>query len=112
MNTAEIEDMKNSLFPIGKERWIKVLFKDRDKCMKAFRWNTNGFEHDGYEVTSIGLRDEYVPQVSAISDIQDEVMGILFGSNIESYQLKRIEDIFKMKKEELKNRVIETKPNA
>ena len=112
MSPEEIEDMKNSLFPVGKERWIKVLFKDRDKCMKAFKWSSNGYQHDGYEVTAIGVRDEYVPQVQAISDLQDDLMGMLYTSNIEPYQLKQIEDLFKMRKEELKNRVIEITPNA
>lgn len=106
MSDEEAEDLKNSIFPVGKERWIKFKFIDRDKCMKTFRWK-NGEEYDGqgYAVTALGLRDEYTPQISAIMDLRENVCGHLL--DVLNYeQVQSIHRLFNEKIKEVKERTI------
>ena len=74
-----------------------------------FRLAMNDDRYPGYAVHSIGLRDEYVPQVAAIADIQDDIMPILLNAGLSEYQVDQINAIFKKHKDELKERVILTK---
>lgn len=110
MSDEEAEDFKNSIYPVGKERWIKVKFIDRDKSMKAFRWK-NGEEHDsqGYAVTAIGLRDEYMPQISALMSLSDEVGAHLLRI-LDTEEVKDIITMFSNKIEELKQTSIQQQP--
>lgn len=105
----DTENLLDSIFPVGKERWIKVRIKDRDICIKTFALNFHGSDkYEGYEITSIGLRDEYIPQISAIRDIEESILPILFGCDLPDYLTKQIQEIFTQKKEELKQLTIQT----
>lgn len=37
MRDKEAQEFIASLFPIGKERWLKIKYLDEAKCLKAFR---------------------------------------------------------------------------
>lgn len=102
----EKDDIFDTLYPIGKERWIKVLIHDRDKAMKDLRW-TSGKEVDnrGYTLTAIATRDEYIPQISAIQDLEDTLNSFLIHL-LPEYEMNTVHSIFKQKKEELKSKVI------
>lgn len=99
------EDLLNSIYPVGKERWIKILIKDRKICLDTFRLSQNDDRYPGYAVQSIGIRDEYVPQIAAIADIEDEITPILL-QNLPDYLADNIAAIFKKHKDALKERVI------
>lgn len=102
----ESENLLNQIFPVGKERWVKVLVKDRDICLKTFRMFAQpGEENPGYTIQAIGLKDEYVPQVSAIADIEDDILPILL-EHLPEHAMDAVMLIFKSKKQEIKERVI------
>jgi len=116
MTDEEREDIINSLFPVGKERWIKILYLDRDKCMEAFRMygndhakNAELHKEQGYEVTALGTQDEYLPQISAILDIKEQIIGLLYGV-LQDHQLTIVNNVFKSKTDELRQRTITTEP--
>jgi len=102
----ERDEIFDSLYPQGKERWMKVLINDRDKAMKALRW-TNGKEEDnqGYTLTAIAIRDEYIPQISAIQDLEDSLNSFLIRL-LPEYEMGIVHSIFKKQKEDLKSKVI------
>lgn len=118
MSDREREDLFNSLFPVGEERWIKLKYLDRDKCIAKFRVGNHteqSVAHAkelGYEVIAIGVRPEYEPQVSALMDVRDKVVGMVLDmvDNSGDYRLMEIRQIFKDKIEEINERTIKTVP--
>lgn len=116
------QSILESLFPVGQERWVKVKYLDLDKAIKAFRLNNGnmakGHEEElGYEVTAIGIRDEYTPQVSALMDIKEDIIGAItsLGYNLgpeNQWMAERLHEtingMLKNKIEELKERTIHT----
>lgn len=70
-----MDNFLKQLFPEGEQRWIKVKFTDPEKAMQNIRFNSNGFNNDnlGIEVISIGLREEYMPQVEALLELKAEI---------------------------------------
>ena len=120
MEDQESEDLLKDIFPVGEERWIKFKYLDFKKCLRAFRLgqhNENGKKHaeeKGYEVVAIGCRDEYVPQVSALMDVRDEVINVLSilehdGSGY-SHLLDSVRASFKTKIDEVTSRTIKDVP--
>lgn len=113
MTDDESEAMMNSMFPVGQERWIKFRYLDRDKCIKAFLRSMSPnheksrqlAEESGYEVTAIGVRDEYTPQISALMDIKDLLPGLENYTHIESV-LDAVRYLLNEKIDELKARMI------
>jgi hypothetical protein len=111
MNSREAEDLFDSIFPIGEERWVKLKYLDRDKCIKTFRLGQHTenskkhAENAGYEVTAIGIKPEYTPQVSALMDVRDAVVQQL-NNVVENYHVDSIRNIFKMKIDEITERTI------
>lgn len=101
----ESEYLLNSLYQEGKERWIKVLIKDRALCMKAFPFGKDN-ELPGYAVMAITVKDEFAPQVSAIADLEDDIFGLLITMDLDEYNFEKIRQIFKSKKAELKERLV------
>ena len=105
------DDLLTSLFPIGEERWVKVKYLDFEKCVKIFNVGPNEKrkaernEKYGFECTAIGIRPEYVPQVSAIMDLRDDIISSL-SFILEDYQLDQLNRIFKAKIDEVKERTI------
>lgn len=100
------EDILRQLYPIGQERWIKVKFIDYEWCVKHLHWYKKTNEL-GIEVTAIGVRDEYIPQISALLDVRDEITKILYGQ-IENYLLDSIREKIKERCDELKKQTIRT----
>lgn len=114
MTEQEKDDMINMVFPVGEDRWIKLKYLDRDKCLKAFRIQMRQHEptleeiEAGYQVMSIGLRDEYAPQVSALLDLKADIIGYLYG-HVKDYQIEAINRLFKEKIEEVNRHTIKAK---
>lgn len=110
MTDAEYNEMLDSLFPIGKERWVKVRYLNRDKALQAFRTSSDTSMHAeelGYEVTAIGIRDEHVPQISALMDARNDVLTSCAHAVSESV-LNTINEIFRQHMDRLKERTIQT----
>jgi len=113
MTDQEVEDIKNSLFPVGQERWIRVKYYDRDKAIKILWMPMDEkraepyVEKHGFYVTAIGVRDEYIPQVSALMDLKGEVIGCLHG-NVQDSILNHINDLFKNRIDDIKRYTIKT----
>ena len=111
MNKEEQQGIIDSLYPLGKERWYKIEILDQKKCMKNLRWHgmddhPNPTEDLGNSVNAIGIRPEYVPQLSTLMDIQDKVLGIVVGTR-DDYLIERVVNVFKEEVESLKERVIQ-----
>jgi len=96
------EEIMDALFPIGKARWIKVVFEDRNKCIKAFSMYD---KTDGYTIEAIGVQDEYIPQIQAIEDLWTLIYYKL-AEKLSDLELKDMRDVFFRKSEELKESVI------
>lgn len=111
MTDQEAKEVMDGLFPVGKERWVKVKYLNQDKCKKVFRWSSEGeeFNDSGYVVTALSLRDEYQPQVSALMDLSDEVCGHLLRM-LDTDEVKEVQRLFRNKIEELKQRIIIESP--
>ena len=71
----ELEGFLYSVYPKGEERWIKVKYVDPDKAMKTIRLNSPHFNNkdSGFEITSIGIREEHLPQVEALLELKVEL---------------------------------------
>lgn len=101
----------DTLFPIGEERWVKVKYLDRDKCIRVFNVGTNEerkkeiSEQTGFECTAIGIRPEYTPQISSLLDIKEDLLQFLWGK-LDEYQVEVVNRLFKAKIDELKERTI------
>lgn len=112
MTNQEHEEMLDSLFPVGQERWIKVKYLDRDKCLKAFFMRTppnetaERHQEQGYEITAIGVKDEYTPQISALKDVKDSVIALLYGQVSDTF-LSAINEQFTAVMDDLKERTIQ-----
>lgn len=105
------EDLIDSLFPIGKERWIKIKYIDQDKSKKVFAMfnaTQENIEAKGYEVTAIGVKDEYEPQLSALLDVQDAVT-VFLRAHVDEHALQYVRQIFRDKCDELQRRTISRK---
>ena len=98
------------LFPVGQERWIKVRYTDFDWCVKNLRLQGKDKPEDaqklGFEVMAIGVRDEFVPQVTALMDVRDEVIGALVNRGADEYMLSNVRNQFADKIEEIKERTV------
>lgn len=79
MTEEEARELRDSIYPVGKERWIKVRILNQDKTMNSLRWNDKNAEELGYEVTAITLLDEHIPQISALMGVKDRISGMLYG---------------------------------
>lgn len=113
MDEKERKGIIDSLYPVGGERWIKVKYLDQEKSMKSLSWNSSSpepTENDrkrGFQMMAIGVKDEYIPQISALVDLKDDVIGKLSRvMELNNPLLSDINYIFREKIEELKSRVI------
>lgn len=117
MTDSEAQDLFDSIFPIGEERWVKLKYLDQKKCIKTFRVGQSNdksikqSEKQGFEVTAIGIRDEFKPQVNAIMDIRDDIMPIIDSMvDYDDYRIHEIKEIFKEKIKEISKRTIKDVP--
>lgn len=112
MSTDNYDYIKD-LYGEGKERWFKVKILDYEKALNNLKMYINGNkeaeEERGFELLSIGIKDEYVPQVSAIMDLKDEVLNYVLNLGLGDYTYQQINDIFKSKIDEVKSRTIVNK---
>ncbi len=106
------DELIDALFPIGKERWLRIEYLDKPKCLKAFFMPMNNdaakpiAQEKGYRVTAIGVRDEYVPQIGAIIDLKkNDILGLLHN-NIPDHLLSAISQKFKDATDEIKRNTI------
>lgn len=112
MNEENHRDLLKDLFPIGKERWLKVKYKDLEWCIKNIRLNKDHSPIPGFDVVAVGVLDEYTPQISAIMDLKAEVIGFLYGNpNMPQDMLEHINGLFIRKMDELKAHVIQDAKN-
>lgn len=120
MDAQERQNLFDSLYPVGEERWFKVLIVDQEKCMKNLPW-VEDTERLGFDVKSITIRDEFQPQVSALMDVKDDVMTLLSQQqesarwsndtnmiNTLEFLMDNVRDIFKNKMTEINSRTIKT----
>lgn len=113
MSDDERQNIIDSLFPVGKERWIKVEIRDQEKAIKTLWMPMDEkraqpyVDKFGFRVTALGCRDEYTPQISAIMDLKGEVVGQLYGY-VPDYILENVNNLFKQKMDELKTYTIKT----
>jgi len=70
-----MDNFLQQIFPQGKERWIKVLYTNPEEAMKHIRLDTNGsFDNKlGFEVLSIGVIDEFTPQIEALAKLKSKL---------------------------------------
>lgn len=117
MDSSDHNDFLDSLFPIGEERWVKVKYLDRTKCIRAFNVGPNRdrikeiSDETGFECTAIGIRPEHTPQISALMDLKEDIISKL-SYVLEEYDLMELNRMFKEKIEELKERTIRENERA
>ena len=111
MKDEEYKAILESLFPVGKERWIKVLYKDFDWCVKNLRiTNTDKPSNiPGFEVTALGVRDEFVPQIAAMLDLKADVVEFLYDKVPEQI-LNHVNELFRTHMSDLKSHTITEVP--
>lgn len=70
-----MDNLLNQVFPEGEERWIKVKYTNPKVAMKVLRLSTPHFDSTkfGFETVSLGLREEYMPQVEALVELKAEL---------------------------------------
>lgn len=107
MNEKERDEFLDSMYPVGKERWVKVKYLDRDKCMQVFRWPDDKVDEQGYLITALGVRDEYTPQIAALVDLQADVIAYLSHVLSES-ELHIVNELFRQRMDEVKSHTIRT----
>lgn len=79
----EAADMMKSLYPIGKKRWIRVVFRDFEWCKKHLHWFHKDSEEKnelGMDVIAIGIRDDVNPQVAALQELRGELISFMYNS--------------------------------
>lgn len=109
--TKEQDSLLRQLFPVGEERWVKMKYTDFEKACSTFglygrkELKERQMEHIGAEVLAIGCRPENVPQIAAIMDLKEDILGSLIN-HIPEEKIKEINSIFKLKCDELKRRAI------
>ena len=112
MSTENYDYIKD-IYGEGKERWFKIKILNYEKALNNLKMYINGNkeaeEERGFEILSIGIRDEYVPQVSAMMDLKDEVLNYVSNLGLGDYTYEQINGIFKSKIEEVKSRTIVNK---
>jgi len=76
MTEQDNDDWLKAFYPLNKERWIRVKYTDPKKAMKVIRFNSAHFTNDpelGFEVTTIGVRDDYTPQIEALLSLKKDM---------------------------------------
>lgn len=109
MSTDNFDYIKD-IYGEGKERWFKVKILNYEKALNNLKMYINGNkeaeEERGFDILSIGIRDEYVPQVSAMMDLKDDVLNYVANLGLGDYVYQHINDIFKSKIDEVKSRTV------
>jgi hypothetical protein len=72
MDKEEHKGILESLYPIGKERWIKVKFTDLKWCIKNLRLGRKN-NNLGFEITALSVMEEHQPQVNAILEFKKKM---------------------------------------
>ena len=124
MDENEKQQLFDSLYPVGEERWFKVRIIDQEKCMKNLPW-VEDKDRLGFEVTSITVRDEFQPQVVGLMDMKDEILSHLFQCQesarwvndtkmIHQYDvlINTYREMFNSKMSEINSRTIKTISNT
>ena len=96
----------NELFEKDRERWLKVKFLDTEKCIKAFvpafiSSADDLIKGQGYEVLSISVNEEHLPQVAALVEMKMNVLGRL-SHHVPDKVVADLVDLFNSKIEEVK----------
>lgn len=70
-----MDDLLKQVYPEGEERWIKVRYINPEVAMKVLRLTTPNFDSRkfGFETVSLGLREEFMPQVEALIELKAEL---------------------------------------
>lgn len=97
MDEKERNEFFNSLYPEGEERWLKVRYTDNEKCRKNIRFE-NGLDL-GFEFTAIGTVEQYIPQVSALAEIKEEIKSLYYEDNVGT-ALRKVENLINNKIDE------------
>lgn len=74
MKEKEHYEILKSLYPVGRERWIKVRYKNLDLCIKNLRPGDNDL---GFEVISIGVIDDFDAQSEALIETRKRINELL-----------------------------------
>ena len=114
MDDKEKQQWMDSLYPVGKERWVKLKYLDQKKAMQHIRIRQGDpvnevEEAQGFVVTAMGFLDEFNPQVAAIMDLRGHIVGQLLGT-LDQYTADQIDSIFLAKIAEIKNNTINYAP--
>lgn len=71
------DDLIGQFFPEGEERWIKVKYHNSNRASSVLRFDNPDLKYSkeqlGFEITVIGIREEYMPQVEALLELKKEV---------------------------------------
>lgn len=104
-----MEDFTKQIFPEGKERWVKLKYLDSNKASKFIRLNSPFFNNDdkGIEVVSIGVTDEYTPQIDMLLEIEKELS--IDYEIVASGLIPKIQSMIKDKIEKLLDEIIISK---
>lgn len=96
MDEKECTKLLEHLFPVGKERWIKVRYMDFRWCLEHLHPNGLKKSDLGFVVTSVSVRDEFSPQLSALQDVKEAIIGLLY-SKVPETLLETVNNIFTAK---------------
>ena len=107
MDKEEAQDMIDSLYPVGQERWIKVKYLDQKKAMKVIRMRNADTSKLGFEVIAISISSEHEPQLSALIDLKSSVIAELLKIfQPDDQRIANFNQIFLNKIEELRKQTI------
>jgi len=76
MTPEYAKEIVDSFFPIGKPRWLRIIFLDQDKCINALRLSFDDARdaERGYSVCEHQGVDEFIPMVDALNNVRKSLM--------------------------------------
>jgi hypothetical protein len=100
----QAQQILDSMFPVGKERWVKVKYIDQEKSMETLNLFNSTPEQDaarGFSVQAISCLDEHEPQVAALFELKGNLMSILDGA-VDEYYMNEVIAAIQYKMDEIK----------
>ena len=101
MTKEEVDNLLDVIFPVGEERWVKLKYYDRDKCIDALRLSPPNeetkkefIEKYGYEVTALGVRPENEPILQMMAELKQTLISASYYKTLSSEDIKQIMDIY------------------
>lgn len=92
---------------------MKIKIVDQDKAIKLLWMPMDDerakpyIEKNGFQVTALTFKEEWSPQVAALLDLKEDIIGHSYGQ-IPDHLIEFINNKFKQKIEELKSHLITT----